>query len=359
MLFDSGIFDQEPIEDLLQYYTLDTILEIIAKPASYQMATTLGNVNAAPYHITTSIQRPFAQYLLDCILTMDKSDPRLVESIINAILWSYGRAFEDLSQAISMMGLRLLLPYAIPEDLDMYWSRILGLKRRYGESDEDFRERLATRLAIMKSSGTKPECEAILDHILSLPGASRLETYPGEVLVCWNSYTAMRMAQAKYPAIKEALDDMIAAGISWITFFPWTAMQIDTNLFGPQHTSFEIATDLSGRKYQLYLLRTDLFNQGSLSEDIDACLEEGHQTFHRIDARLFAQRSKSQPINVTMVDEVSVLQQCDAYLHQIRSRESRYDMLAEKGKPKVYKADWLAERRRQHFYLISTELVAS
>ncbi len=176
MIFDSGVFDEEAIEDLLQYYTLDSILEAIAKPASYQIGTNLGNVHAAPYHITTSILRPFASYSLDCILIMDKNDPRFVESIINAVLWSYARASEELSQAISMMGLRLQLPYAVPEDLDLYWSRILRLKRRYGESDEDFRERLATRLAIMKSSGTKSECEAILDHILGLPGGSRLET---------------------------------------------------------------------------------------------------------------------------------------------------------------------------------------
>jgi len=360
MLFDSGVFDQDPIEDFLQHYTLDTILEEIAKPASYQVDAFFGDIHAAGYQIDTRIFKPFASYLLDCMLVLDKNDPRFQESIINAMLWSYGRAFEELSEAISMMGLRLSLPYAVSDDLDLYWSKILGLKRRYGESDEDFLGRLSTRLAIMKSSGTRPECEAILDHILGLPGGSRLETYwPGDVRVCWNSYITMRTAQERYEAVKEALDDMIAAGVSWTTAFPWAAMQIATNIFGCHHTNFNIDTGLSGQKYHMYLLRTDLFDQGTISEDIDACLEEGHHAIHRIASHLIARPSKSQPIDTKLQGEVPVAQQYDAHIHKIGSKTASYDMISKKKKLDFYQADWLAERERRGFYLVATELVAA
>jgi hypothetical protein len=213
MIFDEGIFDVSLFEDGIPIYTLDVIIQELKKPATYQADALVMETKAVHYNIATLIDAyPSATYSLDTLLVMDPGDARFQESIINAMIWSYGRALEELSESIATMGLRLTLPNAVPEDLDLYWAKILGLKRRYQEKDSDFRARLTTRLAIMKSSGTAPECQAIIDHILGLDGASRLEPYwPAEVRVCWTSPAAMRLAKANYPALKEAIDDMIAA----------------------------------------------------------------------------------------------------------------------------------------------------
>ncbi len=359
MIFDSGTFDQDLIEDFLQHYTLDTILMEVNKPASYQVFAFLGNIQSTSMLIDTRIFKPYSSYLLDCMLILGKNDPRFQESIINALIWSFGRAFEDLSESISMMGLRLQLPYAVPDDLDLYWSRILGLKRRYSESDEAFRERLATRLATMKSSGTRPECEAILDHILGLPGASRLETYwPGDVRVCWNSYTAMRAAQDNYAAIKEALDAMIAAGCSWSTAFPWISMQIASYITGKHSLSCSIDAGISREKYQMMLLRTELFDAGAISESISANLEKTHLASCKIASRLIARYSMAQSIASNIETWRSASEPLDAHLHQVKSKSASYDMISAKLKSGSYRLDGFAERERQGFCLIATELAA-
>ncbi len=73
MLFDSGTFDQDLIEDFLQHYTLDTILMEVNKPASYQVSAFLGNIQSISMKIDTRIFKPYASYLLDCMLVLGKN----------------------------------------------------------------------------------------------------------------------------------------------------------------------------------------------------------------------------------------------------------------------------------------------
>ena len=360
MIFDDGIFDEDLIEDYLFRYTLDAIVQAVNQPKSYNVDALLGDVHRIEYRLGGTVQKiPQTSYLIDALLALEKSDPRFQESIINAIIKSYARRIAELKAAISTMGLRLQLPYAVPEDLDLYWSRVLGLPRRYGEADEDYRSRLMTRLSIMKSSGTKAECEAILNSILGMKGAVDLVTYwPAEVRVNWTSYNAMRTAEARYSAVKEALDTMIAAGVSWSTSFPYKTYDVDAYLMGRHSTSYSVDTGISKEKSCLYLVRTDIFDIGSISQDLDAFLETVHSILELVDVRIKADRSKSELIDANIEKPRIETYQVDGILLQKSEKSYEVDAISEKLQSDVYDVDAFASMKRRSSYLITAEVSA-
>ncbi|MHB8123473.1 MAG: hypothetical protein ACYDG4_15120 [Desulfuromonadaceae bacterium] len=297
------------------------------------------------------------RYILDALLIREKGPH---ESIINALVWSFGRVIEDLSMAISLVGLRMQLPYATTEDLDLYWAPILGLHRRSIESDSDYRQRLMTRLAILKSSGTKPEGEAILNNILGMPNAVRLDTYwPAEVRVGWNSYTAMRRAEERYAAISETLGDMLAAGITWSTSFPYKTYNMDVMMDGQAKTYYSLDTGLALPKWAMYLMRVDIFNQGAADDYLDACLETSHTLLSMMDAKLWTQRARSYSADAKLMVSHAKNDTLDVHLRQIRSKSDSMDVVAEAQITNFYDLAAWAEANRRGFYQMAVELVMS
>lgn len=363
MLFDAGTFDEDDIEDIYTFYTLDMILEETAKPISYNLDAYLANFHNKSYLMDVApLERMQAQssYLLSALLVLDRSDPRFQESVINAIIHSFGRAFEDLSMAIDLMGLRLQLPYATTDDLDIYWAPILGLRRRSNESDGDYRRRLTTRLSIMKSSGTTTECEAILNNILGMRNAVRLDTYwPAEVRVCWNSYTAMRQAEARYAILSETLNSMLAAGVSWSTSFPYKIYTLDANLSGKHSTDYSLDAGLEKEKWAMYLMRADMFGQNTIEDSMDACLEVPHTKNYTLDTRLWAEREPSYPLDGLLSIAHTKTYTMDGLIRQNRSASYSLDALASEDMFYPYDLDAFAEKSRRGFYMLTVELVAA
>lgn len=360
MIFDEGIFDQDLIEDPIQNYTLDVILEEIGKPVSYQLDTFIGNTSDIKYLLDVNIYKPFTSYQLDAVLILDRNNPKFQETIINTIIWSCGRATAKLTDAISLMGLRLQLPYATTDDLDLYWAKILGMKRRYNEQDEDFRRRLVTRLSIMKSSGTKPECEAIINNILGMDNAVDIKTYwPAEVRVNWTSFWAMKTAEANFKVLKEALDEMLAVGVSWSTDFPYTQYNLDACLMGKHATSYSIDTGISREKSWLYLLQVDIFDTGSASQDMDVCIETSHSAQQKLDTLIRATKSKTELLDVNIAESHPKSYQIDTILKQDRSKTEDLDVILTATRTDYYHLDMLAEVAHRGSYMLTTNLVAA
>jgi hypothetical protein len=358
MIFDEGIFDEDLIEDFLQQYTVDAILEAVNQPVSYSVDAYCGDNHTLVYLLDAIVRKPYASYLLDAIIVMEKNDPRFQESIINAIIHSYSKAVEDLRQAIATMGLRLQLPYAIPEDLDQYWAKMLCLRRRYGEADEDFRSRLITRLAIMKSSGTKAECEAIINSILGMQNAVDLRIYwPAEVRVNWTSFQAMIAAEEKYDALKEALDTMLAAGISWSTAFPYKQYNVDAILEGWHSFSYSLDHYASKQKSALYFVRADIFDTGSTSVDIDVCLETMHIVTERLDALVHATRTRAAQIDVNIEETHDESYSIDCILKLKKSKSYSVDLISEADGKDIYRVDGMVEYSHRMPYLVAVNLV--
>ncbi len=357
MIFDSGVFDVDGFDDVAPFYQLDTILQAL-KSESYQIETDIIKTKSTTYQLTTMLGQPMATYSMDAILFLDKNDPRFQESIINAMLWSYARLFEELSEAISVMGLRLTLPNATVEDLELYWSKILGIKRRHTESDSDFRMCLITRLAILSSSGTVLEIQAIVNKILEMENACRLETYwPAEVRVNWTSQEAMKRAQANFAAVKEALDASIAAGVSWSTSFPYKEYQIDAMLSGQHKHQYLIDMYLPAHRSSPYLMRMDLFDRGSATVDIDMNLETSFRCNHWLKMNLIARNYRQYQQDVLLQTRRAADCRIDHILIKRSSNTHQVDLIAASKRVNYYRLDMLSARNRLGFYQLSMELV--
>lgn len=354
MIFDEGIFDEDLIEDFLQHYTVDAIIEAVNKPISYSVDAYCGDNHTLNYLVDAIIRRPYTSYLVDAILVMEKNESRFQESIINAIIHSYSHAVADLRGAIATMGLRLRLQYATADDMDQVWAKMLGLRRRYGEADEVFRSRLLTRLAIMKSSGTKAECESIINNILGMQDAVDLKAYwPAEVRVNWTSFQAMITAEERYDVLKEALDTMLAAGISWSTSFPYEQYDVDAILEGKHSTNYSVDHYAAKIKSALYLVRADIFDTGSASVELDACLETTHTAIERLDARIHAGRSKTVQVDACLETIHTKSYQLDGIVRTAKSKSYQADAIAEKDRLKVYHLDYMAETGHRNAYLVT------
>jgi len=355
MQFDEGTFDESETPKSSGHYTLDAILELIQNQ-TYSVDTIVGNNHETNYFLSVllnSDKRPFS-YLVDALLVLDKSSLKFKESIINAIYISCGKACEDLSLAISEMGLRLQLPYASEDDLDLYWAKVLSLRRRYLETDEDYRSRLKARVALMKSSGTIPELTALLNTILGMQNAATLRSYwPGEIRVDWNSFSAMKAAEANFDRISEALNESVVAGVTWSTSFPYISYLVDTAISGQKSTSYQVDSSVSKEKGTFYNIVVDLFETASKSYDIDSCIEEAHALTQKLDTKILSEKSKTQLIDACLETPHVKEYLLDVRMRQTKNKAEYVDSVITKHVLLPYRVDGLIERSKRGFYLLT------
>ena len=352
-VFDEGIALEGPI------YSLDALLEAVADPVDYSVDAVFGSLGQKVYSLSTILNNDHAtaSYNIDAVLVLDRHDPKFRESIINAIYVSCARACEDLSTAISEMGLRMQLSYASGSDLDLYWSRVLSLRRRYLELDEDFRIRLLARTTLMKSSGTADELKTLVDTILGMTNAATFRTYwPAEIRVDWNSITAMKAAESKYDKIAEALNEAVASGVSWSTSFPYKEYLIDCAIAGIYKTSYEIDTAISKEKSSIYRLVVDLLNTGSKLLNVDANLETRRSHSQTLDTKLIKVEDVDYSVDGFCEGVTSWSYTNDVQLISMKNKTLNLDSVMTKDFGKIYDVDSSLEREKRGFYLVTCVL---
>jgi len=354
--FDSFSFDNGFVDgDQFAYY-LDANIEA-ALIKSYNVDALLGSIALFPYYHTAIIEssKTAHNYLLDAILAYDRNSDVFSESIINAILVSCGKACEELSSEISLLGLRLQLPYATTEDMDLYWSKVLGVKRRFQESDEDYRSRLTVSLTIMKSSGTISDIQNLLDTILGVRNAATIRTYwPAEVRITWNGYSVMRLAESRFGAIREALDNIVIAGVNWSTSFPYKIYSVDAQLSKSISTEYKVDSFVSLDKSTIYRIGVDLFDAGSCSYQVSAGIDMSKRIRYWIDSRI-----KGTPTHPDLVDAIiAAYHDCtyhvDSILRAISTKIYSVESTVEATKIlDYYSLDTIAEKTTKRSYLLS------
>jgi hypothetical protein len=168
----------------------------------------------------------------------------------------------------------------------------------------------------------------------------------------------MITAEAKYDALKEALDTMLAAGVSWSTAFPYKRYNVDAVLEGKHSTSYSMDHYASKVKSSLYLVRTDIFETGSASADLDTCLESMHTVTERLDASLHATKTKSAHVDACIEEIHDESYSIDGILKLVKSKPYTMDCIGEKDMVRTYRLDSFAENRRRSSYLV-TVVIAS
>lgn len=241
------------------------------------------------YQMSARIGLPTPTYSMDAVIVHDAADPRLTESLINCFFWAYANQHDQADQAIQSVVHRLKLDYAASEDLDDHWGRILGLRRRGGETDETYRTRLATYIRKITSYGTAANVQAVIDRIVGITGASTIETLsPATVRLGWTDTETAKIAVTKSAQIDEAMDDVLAAGVTWSTAYPYAEYRMDWFRWLPRTVTYEASAAVAKRRGYVYLAATGIWEGGSETYDADAVLYGPATTTYRSDGRKIA-----------------------------------------------------------------------
>jgi hypothetical protein len=127
----------------------------------------------------------------------------------------------------------LKLDYAGDEELDNAWGLIYDLPRISEEDDTSYRDRLKTRTNILNSSGTKANCESIIDNVIGEESSSVDVCWPSNVKITFDTISAMRIAKEKLTTLNILIPQMLAAGVTYDLMLPFVDLYLDIVMNGP------------------------------------------------------------------------------------------------------------------------------
>ena len=325
-------FDEIANKIRYKSYSLDTILARLPK-IHYKIDTQLVAKSFHTYKMSARVGFPTPSYQADAIIVLDPRDPRLSDAFINVLMWAYANEYRRARKSIDLMALRMKLDFANTNDLNDYWGPLLGLRRKSLEDDDSYRTRLATHIRIITSSGTKANCRAVIDRITGLPGGSKIETfYPAEVVLSWLSPDVIEVAKDKSALISEAMDRMLAAGVSWSTSYPIVKYQMDFKKMYPEFINYQMDGAIEKKRGITYHMISSIWDTNSLTYQIDALLYTKILQTYRAGGRLAEDKSIGYQMGGIMLE-----------LHAY----SRYS---------VYQVDAAIQDRKRRFYNMSGEL---
>ena len=179
-------------------------------------------------------------------------------SVINALVWSWAEVFDGVWRKMDTMKNALKINFADDVYLDDAWGQIYDIPRIYQEDDTSYRDRLKTRTTILTSSGTKSNCETIINGLIEETDATTVTSrYPASVDITFNDIDAMRKAKAKQTVLNILIPQMLASGITYNMYLPFCDYIMDTYLKGPMTLSHTMVYALSRHNedtsYSMYI----------------------------------------------------------------------------------------------------------
>jgi hypothetical protein len=213
----------EPIEGGFRYslnrlsgiYLLQTIGN------NYEAVIAIGKLDVPSlYSMATGILNPIIHYSFDCSIRPSYESTIPSTSVIDALVWSYADMFDAIWRQMETMSNALKLEYALGSDLDDAWGQIFDLPRIVNEDDTSYRDRLKTRTIILNGSGTKLNCEIIINSIIGSESATLTTRYPASVDITFSTEDAIRIAKEKASTLAILLPQMLAHGVSYNLFLP-------------------------------------------------------------------------------------------------------------------------------------------
>lgn len=255
------------------------------------------------YQMSARVGIPPSTYQMDAVLILDAADPRLNESFINTFFWAYANQWDQIHTSIQDVVHRLKLDYAASEDLDDHWGRVLGLRRIGGETDADYRTRLAIYIRKITSYGTPSNIQAIIDRIIGVNGGSTIESfYPATVRLGWVDVDTAKIAYPKSAQIEAAMDDALAAGVTWSTAYPYAEYQMDWGRWLPVTVTYSASVGIAIRRGYVYLAATGLWDSGAETYDADALIYTTRNATYRGYSRIMADLTATYEMAARLFD---------------------------------------------------------
>ena len=227
--------------------------------------------NATTYFMATSLKDTLRGILMSVSLVPAYELTIPSSSVMNALVWAWAETFDSVWRKMETMATALKIEHATDTYLDDAWGQIFDLPRIYQETDTAYRDRLKTRTTILTSSGTKSNCETIIDSILGMFGETTVTTrYPSSVQITFSSIDAMRIAKEKQDTLNYLIPQMVAAGISYNLCLSFIDYIVETYVKGPLTLSHTMRYALLYRNSDL-TYNANVINtiQPELSYDVD------------------------------------------------------------------------------------------
>jgi len=234
--------------------------------------------NAAMYTLSTGLKDTLRGILMSVSLVPAYELTIPSSSVMNALVWAWAETFDSVWRKMETMANALKLEHATDTYLDDAWGQIFDLPRIYQETDTAYRDRLKTRTTILTSSGTKSNCETIIDSIIGMFGETTVTTrYPSTVQITFSSIDAMRIAKEKQDTLNYLIPQMVAAGISYSMYLPFVDYFMETYIKGPLTLSHTMQYALLHRNSDL-AYNANVINtiQPELSYDVDMTIMNHH-----------------------------------------------------------------------------------
>lgn len=333
-------------------YSLDSILINVPR-VTYDSDALLKGSAIATYRASARVGVETPTYQADAILVLDPNDPRLSDSYINALMWAFANEWRKAARAIELLELRMKLDYAQTDDLDDYWGVVLGLRRKGSETDDDYRTRLAIRITILTSCGTKANCQAVIDRITGMPGGSLLETFaPARVVLSWTSPDAIAAALPKTAMISAAMDEMVAAGISWSTSYPLVSYQADGITSGNELATYQASGAISKLRGYVYHMSASMWDTEIVTYRADGALQTSGSLTYRMQFGATADHSCTYSTDSIMTLVPGVTYRADGIVKAIPIVTYRIDGFAEEPCIASYECDTIAQKQYRLSYVM-------
>lgn len=227
--------------------------------------------NATTYTLSTGLKDTLRGILMSVSLVPAYELTIPSTSVMSALVWAWAETFDSVWRKMETMANALKIEHATDTYLDDAWGQIFDLPRIYQETDTAYRDRLKTRTTILTSSGTKSNCETIIDSIIGMFGETTVTTrYPSSVQITFSSINAMRIAKEKQDTLNYLIPQMVAAGISYNLCLPFIDYFMETYVKGPLTLSHTMRYALLHKNSDLTYI-TNVINtiQPELSYNVD------------------------------------------------------------------------------------------
>jgi hypothetical protein len=197
------------------------------------------------------------------------------------------------------MGLLRRIEFATGHDLDDVWGRIYEVRRRYAETDDEYRKRLQVYLLQVAGSGTKAAVEEIISIICEWPNSCRVDTYwPGYCRVYITNAYARQKARDRQALIDLVLPNTLAAGVDYRFYIPYVDIPADIVLQGPELC--ELPADIALQSTSQVSLDTSLVLGIRHTDELEADIRLAYANLSYITSRLALRDEVQEPLEAQM-----------------------------------------------------------
>ncbi len=352
-------------------YTPDIIMKKV-QTLGYNASLLLKEVNETSFDMDTRLLGRFwAQYKMGINLTYNAAGYsmglRLVrpygptDTVINTLYHSWIDQLNKVSMKMDNMVLANRIEYAIDQELDNRWGKVLDLPRMLDETDTHYRKRLQAATKILTGCGTKASCEDILSFLVDQPDTARIEQgEPGKIRIYWDTDEACRKGKELDSLISMLMPKMLAAGVEYTIYHPFIDYHMGMSIIGPAFAHYNM--DLLLKKLNLdcsWTMRTRIVLQQNLDLQMDLLLKRLIDKNYHANLILLGSPDKNYQMDLLVERALDMDYEIDMLLRKLQNLNYNISMILQKRNiSKAYQINLLARKTKRLFYSANSTIKA-